>query len=72
MAELLANTVSATAISTPDNNGSTPLHYAAHSGQETVLEMLLDHGADIDAVDKVAPPPCLACRCCEPQLDVRA
>lgn len=34
-----------------DENGDTPLHFAAIMGHETIVELLLDSGADIDAED---------------------
>ena len=34
-----------------DNNGRTPLHYAAARGKAAIMKLLLDHGARIDLVD---------------------
>ena len=31
----------------------TALHWASHAGQTAVVRLLLDHGGDIHAVDKV-------------------
>ncbi len=39
------------AVSVKDKNGSTPLHYAASTGDRTVCEMLLSAGADPRAKD---------------------
>lgn len=35
---------------TENNDGLTPLGFAAHFGNKDVVQVLLDHGADIDAV----------------------
>ena len=35
--------------------GSTPLHYAAQSGSEDVVKMIIEREADIHAVDNVRP-----------------
>ena len=32
----------------------TPLHLAAWYGQESVVNMLLEHGADVNATDRVS------------------
>ena len=32
-----------------ENKARTPLHLAAHHGQTAVVELLLEHGAPIDA-----------------------
>ncbi|PSN58644.1 ankyrin, partial [Corynespora cassiicola Philippines] len=32
-----------------DQDGWTPLHWAAWGGHETVVRLLIDHGANIDA-----------------------
>ena len=33
--------------------GSTPLHLASKNGLESVVQLLIDKGADVNAVDKV-------------------
>ena len=38
-------------MATGDYNGQTPLHLAVSSGDLTVLKMLIQHGADVDAQD---------------------
>ena len=38
-------------IDARDNNGRTPLHYAAARGKAAMMKLLLDHGARIDLVD---------------------
>ena len=35
-----------------DNNGRTPLHYAAARGKTDIMDLLLSHGAGIDLVDQ--------------------
>ena len=35
-------------------NGYTPLHIAASSGNDDAVKMLLEKGANIDAVDNVS------------------
>jgi ankyrin repeat protein len=35
-----------------DDLGRTPLHGAAHKGRNTVVQLLVDHGADLEAHDK--------------------
>ncbi|CAH1059212.1 ankyrin repeat domain-containing protein [Paenibacillus pseudetheri] len=37
-------------VNTENNEGLTPLGYAAHFGKEAAVQVLLDFGADIDAV----------------------
>ena len=37
--------------------GNTALHLAALSGKDSMAELLLKHGADIDAKDKDGPGP---------------
>ena len=37
----------------PDAKGFTPLHYAAKAGNLAVVEFLVDHGADVDAVNQL-------------------
>ncbi|MBE3046177.1 ankyrin repeat domain-containing protein, partial [Candidatus Bathyarchaeota archaeon] len=32
-----------------DSFGNVPLHFAVDSGSETIVKLLLDHGAEIDA-----------------------
>ena len=39
-------------IDARDNNGRTPLHYAAARGNAAMMKLLLKHGAKIDLVDK--------------------
>jgi ankyrin repeat protein len=39
-------------VESTDDNGNTPLHYAAGGYDTSVLELLLTHGADIDAVNE--------------------
>lgn len=36
----------------PDDHGATPLLRAAESGHNTIIQLLLHHGADVEAVDK--------------------
>jgi len=36
-------------VSTRDSTGRTPLHFAAYEGHEDVVELLLAHGADVNA-----------------------
>ncbi|TKA76276.1 hypothetical protein B0A55_01830 [Friedmanniomyces simplex] len=35
-----------------DWEGRTPLHYAAESGHDTIIELLMEQGVDVDAVDE--------------------
>ena len=35
----------------PDADGCTPLHYAAHSGSQLAVDLLLNHGAEANALD---------------------
>lgn len=39
-------------INAPTANGETPLHYAARRGNADGLALLLEHGADVHAVDE--------------------
>ena len=34
-----------------DQLGATPLHHAAFNGQQQMAELLIEHGADINAID---------------------
>lgn len=38
--------------SAPDKNGDTALHYAAMKGNTRIAELLITHGADVNAQDK--------------------
>ena len=38
-------------IDTPNENHITPLHYACYKGHKNVVELLIDLGADVNAVD---------------------
>ncbi|KGO46173.1 hypothetical protein PEX1_086780 [Penicillium expansum] len=38
-------------INSGDNFGRTPLHWAADKGYKDTMQLLLDHGADVDAQD---------------------
>ncbi|KAE8952086.1 hypothetical protein PF011_g32799, partial [Phytophthora fragariae] len=46
---LLADTAQAVAL---DKYGLTPLHWACDRGQSVAARLLLQHGADVDAVEK--------------------
>jgi ankyrin repeat protein len=39
-------------VNSRDWNGGTPLHLAVSHGGPDLVELLLDHGADINATDK--------------------
>jgi len=41
-------------VNLKNNGGRTPLHYAASKGWVKIAEMLISHGANINAKDKVA------------------
>ena len=41
--------------------GGTPLHNAAHEGKITIIDMLLDMGANIDALNNVSRETVLCC-----------
>ena len=38
-------------LSAPDENGRTLLHWAASSGQKQLVQWLIEHNAEIDALD---------------------
>jgi palmitoyltransferase len=38
-------------INTPNENNITPLHYACYKGHKNVVDLLIDLGADVNAVD---------------------
>lgn len=41
-------------VTAPDNAGYTALHYAARNGYVDICKILLEYGADIDALTKSA------------------
>lgn len=45
---------------TTDSTGSTPLHLAAAGGHLDVVKLLLEHGADINAMDRGRSTPLIA------------
>ena len=42
-------------VNEADRQGHTPLHLAAERGRGDVIKLLLAHGADTEAVEKVKP-----------------
>jgi ankyrin repeat protein len=44
-------------VMTREENGGTPLHFAAESGNKDVAEVLIAHGADVNAKDKSGRTP---------------
>jgi tankyrase len=40
------------ALARQDQGGATPLHYAAVHGQTSAVDLLIDHGADLQALDQ--------------------
>ncbi|KAI9313108.1 hypothetical protein BX666DRAFT_1979474 [Dichotomocladium elegans] len=36
-----------------DEDGRTPLHWAASGGQQPLIEFLIDHGANVNLADEV-------------------
>ena len=44
-----------------DADGCTPLHYAAHSGSKLAIDLLLNHGADPNALDNNLDTPLHYC-----------
>ncbi|KAH0536387.1 hypothetical protein FGG08_006737 [Glutinoglossum americanum] len=53
------------------DNGTTPLHWAAENGNEDVARMILDNGAEADAVDKRGQTPLILGACKGHELFVR-
>jgi ankyrin repeat protein len=41
-------------VNTKDSNGDTPLHVHAASWRASFVSRLVEHGADVDALDKVS------------------
>ena len=46
-------------VNEPDGNGFTPLHFAAQRHALEVTRVLLEHGADIDTVNRFGNSPLL-------------
>jgi uncharacterized protein len=46
-------------VNSRDGNGYTALHWAAYSGQLSAAQVLVDHGAEIEAVDNAQMTPLL-------------
>jgi|TARA_B100001964_G_scaffold10269_1_gene11008 cytohesin len=44
-------------VNAKDNNGVSPLHYAAYYGEKEVAELLIAKGADVNAKDEDAETP---------------
>jgi ankyrin repeat protein len=44
-------------VNARDNEGWTPLHFAAQSGEPEVVALLLDAGAQVDALNDKGMPP---------------
>jgi ankyrin repeat protein len=42
-----------------DHWGTTPLHAAAHANQAAIAQLLIDHGADLAALDREGRTPML-------------
>jgi ankyrin repeat protein len=40
-------------VALPDTEGNTGLHFAAREGHHQILEVLINNGADVNAVNKV-------------------
>jgi ankyrin repeat protein len=40
-------------VALPDTEGNTGLHFAAREGHHQILEVLINSGADVNAVNKV-------------------
>lgn len=43
-------------VNAKDNNGNTPLHWAAKDGQKEVAALLIEKGADVNAKDEDGTP----------------
>ena len=44
-------------IHTQNNDGNTPLHWAASKGYSDVVKLLIDKGADVSALNKAKERP---------------
>jgi hypothetical protein len=42
-----------------DHWGTTPLHAAAHANQTAIAKLLIDHGAEVNAIDMKGRTPLL-------------
>ena len=51
VADLLAAGADVHVHNNNDHWGTTPLHAAAHANQAKIIQLLIDHGADLSAVD---------------------
>jgi ankyrin repeat protein len=44
-------------VTAKKDDGTTPLHWAANNGKKKIVEMLLEHGADVNAKDNAGYTP---------------